>query len=145
MNRKGLVALLDGLQAYAVAFLAIGFATLLLTNTSEADSKTTYALNVWAEDLADAIGWSCLNPSTGSYWSTDYNDASLIPTLQKSLNNIADENNIIIKVEGAGFDLEAGFGDVATIEDIREIAVATRFLVDSAGNLEDFTVKVGIR
>ncbi len=54
-RKKGLAAMLDGMLAYLVAFTSIGFITLLLTNTPEADMKSTYSLNVWAEDIADSV------------------------------------------------------------------------------------------
>jgi hypothetical protein len=138
MNRKGLVAILDGLLAYTIAFVAIGIIVLLMTDNQQADIKSSYTLNVWAEDLADVIGMSMV--SGGNEWqSTGVNDSVIMDALNTSLIAISIENSISIYVDIGGTILE--YGDIDTSS---EIATAKRFLMDGVDDLEVLTVKVGI-
>jgi len=141
MNRKGLVAMLDALLAYTVAFISIGLVVLLMTNTQEADVKTTYTLNVWAEDLADAVGASMVpDPAApGIAWKDEIHE-DILRDLDTSLENIASEKGLSIFVQAEGvFTISHG-----SIDDAEEIATAKRFLTDDSGNLEILTVKVGL-
>jgi len=154
MKNKGLVATLDGLLAYTIAFVSIGMLVLLMTNTNTADVKSSYTLNLWADDIADAIGMSMVDP-------TDYSDDwysetsnSIEGDLTTSLNNIADNLDISIEVSGAW---TYSRGNIGTAE---EIATSTRILmvptitVNGPGDDDDeyapsgtfstITVKVGI-
>jgi len=141
MKSKGLVAMLDAMLAYAVAFTLIGLVILLMTNTNEADIKSTYTLNVWAEDLADAIGTSMVPDAAQPdiAWKNDI-DPQYLDNLGISLRNIVSETGIylFVQVEG-GVTMEYG-----SIDDVREMATARRFLTDASGELKLLTVKVGI-
>ena len=141
MKSKGLVAMLDAMLAYAVAFTLIGLVVLLMTNTNEADIKSTYTLNVWAEDLADAIGASMVPDAAQPdiAWKNDI-FVQYLDNLNTSLRNIASETGISLFVQiEDGFTMEYG-----SIDDVREMATARRFLTDASGELKLLTVKVGI-
>ncbi len=129
MRQRGVVAMLDGLLAYTVAFVAIGMVVVLMTDTPEADMKTSYTLNVWAEDLADAIGFSMVNPDdpTEIAWRSDTSPA-VKEALNTSLTAIAEDRNMAIVVEIDGSLLVDPIGDIASA---KEIAVAKRFLFTS--------------
>ena|GEM_PF-3028342 len=138
MRNKGIVALLDGLLAYTVAFVCVGFLVLLMTNTQEEDIKTSYSLNVWAEDLADAIGMSMVNASNPpvSYSQAAWlsrTDPAIIENLNTSLKNIAADKNLDIVVVVDDNYLVMPVGNIA---EAKEIASAKRLLieVDSAYN-----------
>jgi hypothetical protein len=145
MKRKGLVAILDGLLAYTIAFVAVGLLALLMSNSQQADTKSFYTLNVWAEDIADAIGTSMVDPGDYSRNFLSTTDSSIISALNTSLQAIADENELIIDVEGGSLDIEIG-----NIGDAREVATAKRFLVDvnstyaANGGVDILTVKIGV-
>lgn len=131
--------MLDGLAAYTVAFVSIGLVVLLMTNTQEADMKTSRTLNVWAEDLADAIGMSLVdNVHTPTvYWQGDYN-STVIPFLNRSLENIVDEKGIAIYVDTGKHVIQQG--DITAVE---KVATAKRYLIDG-NDVSILTVKVGI-
>jgi ABC-type phosphate/phosphonate transport system substrate-binding protein len=128
MRQRGVVAMLDSLLAYTVAFVAIGMVVVLMTDTPEADMKTSYTLNVWAEDLADAIGFSMVNPSDPTEaWRSDTSD-DIKEELNTSLIAIAEDKNLAILVEIDGSLLVDPIGNMTAA---REIAVAKRFLFKS--------------
>jgi len=87
MKRKGLIAMLDGMLAYTIAFTAAGMVTMLMMNSMAPVAKTSYTLNVWAEDLADAVGMSMVNQSASLVWLTD-TDPAIIDSLNESLQDI---------------------------------------------------------
>ncbi len=132
MKKRGLVAILDALLAYTTAFLAIGFLMLLMTNTPEAGTKTSYTLNVWAEDIADSVAQS-------SEWSDDLEP--LTEQLNSSLAHIAEERGLSISVRLGGSPvLEKG-----SIGEAGEVATSRRFLADPEdGSVSELTVRVGI-
>lgn len=131
MKRKGLIAILDGLQAYIVAFIAIGLIVMIMTNSQEADAKSSYTLNIWAEDIADVVGRS-----------TDWNIASMTSEiegrLETSLDAISDSRGIAVSIDVGSTNI-----DVGNVDTRKEIATATRFLVDG-DHLTTLTVKVGL-
>jgi len=128
MRQKGVVAMLDGLLAYTVAFVALGTVTVLMTDTPEADMKASYTLNVWAEDLADAIGNSMVNPVDYTQAWRSETSPGVITALNTSLSNIAANKNLAIVVEIDGNTLIDPIGD---IDLAKETAVAKRFLFTS--------------
>ena len=146
MKNKGLAAMLDGLLAYSVAFLSVGLISLLLINTPESDLKKTYTLNIWAEDLADAIGMSLVNESdTSVNWLSNTSDA-IRQKLNDSLSGISEAKNMSILVT-IGDEQVFHFGNIS-----REstVATATRVLleVDSSheftGDLVPLKVRLGV-
>lgn len=145
MRRKGLVAILDGLLAYTVAFTAIGLVALLSTTAQEANLKTTYTLNVWAEDLADAVGMSLTDGAEDpTRWLDpdsigDEKEAEIREALTASLGRIEARLGVQIRVE-AGADTI--YGD--RLAGVGESATAKRFLVSSGGSVSVLKVEVGI-
>jgi hypothetical protein len=129
MKRKGLIAMLDGMLAYTIAFTAAGMVTMLMMNSMAPAAKTSYTLNVWAEDLADAVGMSMVNQSASLVWLTD-TDPAIIDSLNESLQRISASKRMPILVEIGGttlFDIKhGGIG----VENATQVATATRFLVE---------------
>ncbi len=141
MNEKGLAAMLDGLLAYSVAFLAIGLIVLLMTDMQDADSNTMYTLNVWAEDLANAVGESAIDPADPSVAWRGGIPAPILEDLNTSLNNIAREKGLSISVEIGNSELI----DIGSIENSQESAIAKRLLINPANeDVTILTVTVGI-
>jgi hypothetical protein len=133
-NKRGLIAVLDALTAYTIAFIAIGslVGLMMLDNScSTCEGRASYALNVWAEDLADAIGES-------SDWTGGF-DPGVEDSLRFSLNNISKGKYLEIEVEGIMGDYTADYYGIEP----KEVATAKRFVWDS-GTVREFTVKVGI-
>lgn len=128
LNRKGFAALLDGILAYTVAFACIGAVALLMTNTREASIKTSYTLNVWAEDLADAIGQSMVNPTNPPVsYATDWLDTTspeIKAALVQSLTNIAADKRVSITAEIGATNLAT----IGNLSQASEVATATRLL-----------------
>lgn len=156
MNRRGFAAILDGLLAYTVAFVAIGMLALLMMSTREAGVKTDYTLNVWAEDLANAIGQSMVNPTDPTKnWLSQTDTVTILPALQTSLDEIATEKQLAISVDidGAppsGFPTTIGSFDISSAT---KIVTARRLLVTVSndgtytptGGVSVLTVKIGIK
>jgi uncharacterized membrane protein len=141
MRQKGVVAMLDGLVAYTVAFVAIGMVVLLMTDTPEADMKTSYTLNVWAEDLADAIGLSMVNATDYTQgWKSNTTD-DVKEALNISLAAIAEDKNLAITVEIDGTPLVP---EIGSMDAAKETAVAKRFLfkLDGSGAIDPNEVSV---
>jgi hypothetical protein len=132
MKRKGLIAMLDGLLAYTIAFTAAGMVTMLMMNSMAPAAKTSYSLNVWVEDLADAVGMSMVNESASPplMWLTDTTDPDIINNLNASLQRISASKRMPILVEignNALFNITyAGM----SVENATQVATATRFLVE---------------
>jgi hypothetical protein len=151
MGRRGIVAMLDGLLAYSIAFVAIGIIAVLISNPPEARMKSSYALNIWAEDLADAIGMSLVDNATGpagpsKYWlANNYDDAAVI-AINKSLTGIADEKNLSFHVD---IDGTTNLSDIGNLSQASQVATAKRFLIEvnstfnPTGDVSVLTVKVG--
>jgi len=156
MRNKGLVALLDGLLAYTVAFTAIGLITLLMVDLHKSDTDTSSMLNILAEDLVDAIGASMVpdsaQPKLG--WR-DTTEPIALSNLNTSLRNIALERGISIRVLKNNEELLPDIGNVALA---KQVATAERFLMNVnstmgpgggtiyqlTGNVSVLTVMVGI-
>ena len=151
MGQRGIVAMLDGLLAYSIAFIAIGLVAVLISNPPEARIKSSYALNTWAEDLADAIGMSLVDNVTipTKYWLANNYDEAAVIAINKSLSGIADEKGIFIHVDIDEMDLFADIG--GNFGQASQIATAKRFLVvvngtpsfEPTGDVLVLTVKVG--
>lgn len=152
MKTKGLIALLDGLMAYTVAFLAVGMITFLMIGTHPSDVDTTYTLNVWTEDLADAIGANMIPLETPGYpdlhkgWRNTI-DPAILQELNTSLSQISKKYGLIINI----MTLESSYGLSeytplvmvgGDIKNARETAMTTRLLlpVDPA-NTSQFLFK----
>jgi hypothetical protein len=134
MYRKGLAAMLDGLLAFSIAFIAVGMMAVLLSDTSEEDIKTTYTLNLWAEDIADVVGMSFndqnLVPPAYKAWFDPTHDAFIRPTtddLGDSLTNLSETLHISIRVNIEG--LPTPFKDIGNLDTAEEIATARRLLL----------------
>lgn len=146
MKNKGLVALLDGLMAYTIAFLAIGMITLLMVNTHKLDTDTSYLLNVWAEDIADAIGPSLIPPGvTDRHNDWRYViDPRLNDNVSKSLSSISAAYGLVIDADiyltKQGEEV-IGHSDIANvggdINTANQSAMAMRLLIPT--NLSDQT------
>jgi hypothetical protein len=129
MKRKGLIAMLDGLLAYTIAFTAAGMVTMLMMNSMAPAAKTSYTLNVWAEDLADAVGMSMVNESASLVWLTDTED-SIKQDLNDSLQRISASKRMPILVEiGNDAIFNITYGGMS-VESSTQVATATRFLVE---------------
>lgn len=153
MGRRGVVAMLDGLLAYSIAFVAIGIITLLMANPPEARMKSSYALNTWAEDLADAVGMSLVDNATNPtrYWLANNYNTTAVEALNKSLAGIADEKGLFIHadIDGIVNLSNVNSTEIGNLSQAGQIATAKRFLiqVDSAfaptGDVSVLTVQVG--
>lgn len=152
MGRRGIVAMLDGLLAYSIAFVAIGIIAVIISNPPQARMKSSYALNTWAEDLADAIGMSLVdnvtNPAGPSkYWLANRYDEAAITAINQSLSGIADEKGLFIHVDIDEEDLFADIG--GDFGQASQIATAKRFLIEvnstlgPTGGVSVLTVKIG--
>jgi len=155
MKRKGLVALLDGMQAYTIAFVAVGILTLLMMGTQPSDTLELYNLNVMAEDLADSIGINMI-PSGGIYsdnvnWRNDIN-SSILSELGQSIGNLSQTYFVAINVtiEESGSPtvlISAGdisqAGTVATAVRLLYPVAADPSLIDYTADASLLIVKVG--
>jgi hypothetical protein len=159
MKRKGIVAILDSLAGYLVAFTAIGLLALLMSNSQEPEIKTAQVLNVWAEDIADIIGNSMVDPEDYSKkaWF-DNTDAAIIAEIKNSLDNIATNKGLEMEVTIQG----TTFYETGNLANSDEVVTATRYLrnyvikdvsIDLVGTdlvyvpdgtLSKLTIKVGI-
>jgi len=126
-GKRGIVAMLDGLMAYTVAFVCIGIVSALITETQEADIKTDYALNVWAEDLADAIGMSMVNGTADQVGWKSNTTGTVLNYLNISLNNIHEQRGISMRVEVGGSLLLDEKGNMTLAE---HVATADRLLIN---------------
>lgn len=125
-QRRGLVAILDGLLAYTVAFVAIGLIVLLMGSTIESDIASTKSFNLWAEDIADVIAKSMVEPSDpdNAYFSDTL--TTIEQRLEDSILDIANKNDIIVDVQ-----IEDGWGyRTGSIETAEDVVVSNRFLMD---------------
>ena len=148
MRNKGLIALLDGLLAYTIAFTAVGLITLLMIDLNKPDTDTSRSLNLLATDLADTIAVSMApdlaNPKLG--WRNAIEPTAL-SNLNTSLRNIALERGISIRVLKNDEELLPDIGDVTLT---KQVTTAKRFLMDvngmyqPTGNVSVLTVMVGI-
>jgi hypothetical protein len=109
----------------------------------ESDNKTTYTLNVWAEDLADAIGMSMTD---GTYsWLSNTTD-TIRMDLNQSLYGISKSKNMSIDIM-IGDDHVFIFGNLSHES---KIASASRLLaevndtLDLQGDGETLKVTIGI-
>lgn len=132
-KKKGLAAMLDGMLAYVVAFTSLGFLALLMMNTQEADMKSTYTLNAWAEDIADSVAMSI--GVVESLPDASQRTAAEV-SIQSSLQEIAKTRDLRIEVSG-GADYDAQ----GTSTSWTETATAKR-LVKTSGGVAVLTVKV---
>jgi len=143
MRSKGLVATLDGLLAYTVAFVCLGMIVALVSETREADIKSMYELNVMAEDLADAIGSSMVNPAPYTQAWLNRTNQTILRDLNTSLTHIASERGLKITVTTSVITNSANIGNpkrlvspIGDMSDACTIVSAKRLLanVDSGYN-----------
>ncbi len=152
MNRKGLIAMLDGLLAYTVAFISIGLIAMLMMDSQEPEIKKSYTLNVWAEDLADAVGMSMVDPLDYSRnWLSKTAQDPILDRLEQSISNIAQDKGIAIRVTVGSNDIIDELYDYKSVDEMETVVSSTRFLLnvdsttyDLVGGLSVLTVKVGI-
>jgi osmotically-inducible protein OsmY len=109
----------------------------------ESDNKTTYTLNVWAEDLADAIGMSMTN---GTYSWLSNTTEPIRTNINQSLYGISKSKNMSIDVM-IGNDHVFIFGNLSKEN---KIVSASRILTEVDGSLnlqggvETLKVTIGI-
>jgi hypothetical protein len=138
MNKRGIVAMLDGLLAYTVAFACIGMVLAILSQGQATGGRRTYELNVLAEDLADVIGSSMVNASDLSYSQAWLSNTSpeVREDLNKSLKELASQRGLAISVKVVSLDKGSSdweYAVVRTIGDfdrVSEAATAQRFLLN---------------
>jgi hypothetical protein len=147
MRNKGLVALLDGLLAYTIAFTAVGLITLLIVDLNRSDTDTGRSLNLLAADLADTVAVSMTpDPTHPELGWRDTIEPIALSNLNTSLTNIALERGISIRVLKDN-QLLSDIGDVTLA---KQVTTAERFLMDVngayllTGNVSVLTVMVGI-
>jgi|GEM_PF-5611886 len=102
-NRKGLIAIMDALIAYSIAFIFIGAIALSLANADHDMGRKTLIMNQYAEDIAEDIaqsmqGYSRLTATDGSTSkSTSYQLVNYAPYRAKTRQDVVDR--LISEVE----------------------------------------------
>jgi len=164
-NRKGLIAIMDALLAYSIAFVLIGAIVLSLSNANSDMGRRSLILAQYAEDIAEDMAQSwfshyCLDKNCNDKnLDTDapYRDATS-STIKNAFKNqvrqLAVKNAINIKIEIEGdilwyFDKD-GDSDSSKFSKVSESASATRVLLDDGtdgvytGSFRILTVTVGM-
>jgi hypothetical protein len=137
-NRKGVLAILDALIAYSIAFVIIGAIVVVLSNTHHEIGQTSLALNQQAEDIADAMALSWVMFDEAEYYPEHPyrcdTKSSIESDFLDALDALALRNGLRVKIDLDNptdtDEIHEVYGIADNFDGVTESASATRFLLE---------------
>ena len=157
-NRKGVLAILDALIAYSIAFVLIGAIVVVLSNTHHEIGQTSLAINQQVEDIADAMALSWVMYDGADYYPEHPyrcdTSSSIEHDFIDALDALAKRNGLRVKIDLENptdtDEIHEFYGVMDDFIGVTESASATRFLLedDAVGTLTGavctLTITIGV-